>query len=140
MIGYVVVDDTLGDMLCLEGPMSRAFRLGKIFVPAYQLEAIMLCLKGIEEVCCVPGEKSGNIRALVVKNLDVSEEIAAPTAMLDALLEEEIIPEHHRFAWRGDASKSKLDKATSKAFHKAVLSGMIEIEIVESLPDDGLSF
>ena len=72
MIGYVVVDDTLGDMLCLEGLCH--IRLGKIFVPAYQLEAIMLCLKGIEEVCRVSG-KSGNIMTLVVKNPDVSERL-----------------------------------------------------------------
>ena len=140
MVGYVDVNGTLGDMLCLEGPVSRVFLLGKTVVPAYQVEAVMLCLKGIDEVSCVPGEKKGCIRALVVKNPDASDELTAPTAMLDALLEEEMIPEHHLFeVWGKKGSKNKLDRMTMKALHKAVQSGKIAIEIVETLPDDGMS-
>ena len=140
MVGYVKVDETLGDMLCLEGPVSRVFVLGKTVVPAYQVEAMMLCLKSIDEVSCVPGENKGSIRALVVKNPDANDEITAPTAMLDALLEEEMIPEHHLFeVWGKKGSKNKLDKATSKALHKAVQSGKIAIEIVDALPEGVLS-
>ena len=137
MIGYVEVDEKLGDMLCIEGPASRVFLLGKTVVPAYQVEAVMLSLRGVDEVMCMPGKKNGSIHALVVTNPDADEDVSTPMAMLDALLEKD--PKQHLFKVWEAGNKNDLDVMTLKAFYNAVQSGQIVIEIVESLPQDWLS-
>ena len=136
MIGYVEVDEILGDMLCLEGPASQAYLLGKTIVPAYQVEALFLCLRAVDEVLCVPGKKPGVIKAFVVVNLESNKDMTAPTAMLDALLEEDLIPEHHVFeVWGEMKTKSpKIDRTTLKALRKAVQDGKVSVNVVENLP------